>query len=146
MANITDPALFKVEADVEVRWNDTDALAHVNNSRYFAYFEEARFAYMQKVAPQLKLSASGPGIILARTSCDYFLPVGYPCRLKIGCRTLRIGRSSWEVEHLVRDAEGKEIYAQGLAVLVWFDFLTNTKIPMPDDVRQKIEKLEGQKF
>jgi acyl-CoA thioester hydrolase len=146
MANIPDATLFKVEADVEVRWADTDALAHVNNAAFFSFFEEARTRYLDRVAPELRLTATGPGIILARTGCDFYLPVTYPARLKVGCRTLRLGRSSWEVEHLVRDAMSGETYSLGSAVLVWFDFAKNAKIPMPDDVRERIEMLEGKRF
>jgi len=28
--------------DLAVRWGDMDAVGHVNNSRFFSYFEEAR--------------------------------------------------------------------------------------------------------
>jgi len=39
---------------LQVRFRDLDPLAHVNNSVYFIYFEEARSHYFDQLAPWLK--------------------------------------------------------------------------------------------
>src|SRR5947209_19489757 len=39
---------------VQIRFRDLDPLAHVNNTVYFTYFEEARSYYFDKLHPWLK--------------------------------------------------------------------------------------------
>ncbi len=36
---------FRYRHPIEIRYNDTDALGHVNNAVYFSYFEMARSGY-----------------------------------------------------------------------------------------------------
>lgn len=36
------------ETQVKVRFCETDALGHINNTSYFIYLEEARIAFLKK--------------------------------------------------------------------------------------------------
>ena len=40
---------FRYRHPIEIRYNDTDALGHVNNAVYFSYFEMARGGYYTTV-------------------------------------------------------------------------------------------------
>ena len=40
---------FRYRHSIEIRYNDTDALGHVNNAVYFSYFEMARGGYYTAV-------------------------------------------------------------------------------------------------
>lgn len=44
---------------LQIRFRDLDPLAHVNNSVYFIYFEEARSHYFDQLAPWLKQWPAG---------------------------------------------------------------------------------------
>ena len=44
---------------LQIRFRDLDPLAHVNNSVYFIYFEEARSHYFDQLAPWLEHWPSG---------------------------------------------------------------------------------------
>ncbi len=44
---------------LQIRFRDLDPLAHVNNSVYFIYFEEARSYYLAQLAPWLTQWPSG---------------------------------------------------------------------------------------
>ena len=44
---------------VQIRFRDLDPLAHVNNTVYFTYFEEARSYYFDKLKPWLEQWPSG---------------------------------------------------------------------------------------
>ncbi|MFA1821465.1 acyl-CoA thioesterase [Virgibacillus oceani] len=56
------------EIETYVRFCDTDALGHVNNTRHFQYFEEARTKFFKAVYPERSASFS---FILASIYCDY---------------------------------------------------------------------------
>ena len=64
----------------DIAWGDMDALGHVNNARYFDYFQEARVDWLQ----QINISLSAPtGPVIVQTSCTYFKPLIYPATVTI---------------------------------------------------------------
>lgn len=138
-----DPSLFKVKVDLEVRWGDMDALGHVNNACYLTYFETARIAYFDRVAPDKRLAVEGASPILARTEIDYLRPVEYPATLQTCVRVVRVGTTSMEWEHLVLDKRTGEAVALGRAVLVSYDFARGTKVPVPESLRAKVREIDG---
>ncbi|MFT4970245.1 MAG: acyl-CoA thioester hydrolase, partial [Chitinophagales bacterium] len=48
---MTDLSLFKYKFPLQMRWNDLDALGHVNNALFITYFETARGRYMLEACP-----------------------------------------------------------------------------------------------
>ena len=50
---------FSSWCPVLIRFRDLDPLAHVNNTVYFTYFEEARFHYFDKLRQWLEQWPSG---------------------------------------------------------------------------------------
>lgn len=58
-----------------VRWDDIDALGHVNNAKYLTYIQEARFQwsfYELKVSGELPTLAE---MVVARNEIDYLVPI-----------------------------------------------------------------------
>ena len=140
---LPDPALFRVEVPLEVRWGDMDSLGHVNNAAYFSYFECARYGYAVKLGRGQELVKPGIGIILASTRCDFVKEVVFPTTLVIGCRTIRLGTTSYEMEYLVRNKADGACHSLGGEVLVVYDLEAHTKVPIPPLLRQRIQELEG---
>jgi acyl-CoA thioester hydrolase len=58
---------------VHMRWMDMDAFAHVNNSSYLAYLEEARIAMFFDRYD----STFAKGTVIARHEIDYLRPIVY---------------------------------------------------------------------
>jgi acyl-CoA thioester hydrolase len=58
---------------INVRFNDIDAMGHVNNAVMFTYFEEGRKALFLERLKGVK--GGGFNFILAHIQCDYLLPV-----------------------------------------------------------------------
>lgn len=66
MCKVADERLQKAMSEdyrcwypLQIRFRDLDPLAHVNNSVYFIYFEDARSHYFDQLAPWLKQWPSG---------------------------------------------------------------------------------------
>ncbi len=118
---------MKVWYPLQIRFRDLDPLAHVNNSVYFIYFEEARSHYFDQLEPWLKQWPSeeehqvqveeeespnpriqtGPrghhyGLLVKEITCTYMLPLIRSDRAEVGVEVVRIGRSSFVMEHLIR--------------------------------------------
>ncbi|ADO68503.1 acyl-CoA thioesterase [Stigmatella aurantiaca] len=128
-----------------VHWSEMDAYGHVNNARFFVWFESARIAYLSRIG-LVGTGHSGVGPILATTSADYLQPVVYPASLVAGARVARIGRTSLTMEYAVADADKGTLYARGGGVIVTIRYPAYEKIPVPAEVRAAIEALEGRSF
>lgn len=134
---------FAMVLELPVLWGDMDALRHVNNARYFAWFEAARIAYFDRMRTSPQTAGLGEvGPILASTSCDYLRPVIYPAAVHVGVRVTEIGNSSLRMEYAVTRDEGEEVCARGTSVVVLVRYATLEKVRVPDDLRAAIAALE----
>ena len=124
--------------EIPVAWGDLDAFGHVNNTKYFRWFESGRMAYFERIgiSPQ-RPEKAGP--ILATTSCDFLAPVEYPATIVVGTRAAQVGNTSLVMEHEV--AKDGAAVARGTAVIVWFDYRTGQKVRIPDAMREAIASL-----
>lgn len=117
-------------ARLSVRWGDMDAVGHVNNSRFFSYFEEARVEWMKATLDEAMFTDIGP--VLARASCDFERPVQHPATLNIDVYAGTPGRSSLPTYYAARLDADDTVVATGEAVLVWVDTDTGAPVPLPD--------------
>jgi acyl-CoA thioester hydrolase len=117
-----------------VRWSECDPFRHANHRAYFEWFEEARNRYLES-AGLPGLSATSPGPVMAETGIRYVRPLAYGDEVLITARTVRLGRTSFEMEYAVW-REG--LCAQGRAVLILVVNATAEKVRLPAALRQAI--------
>lgn len=124
-------------ADLPLRWGDSDALDHLNNTVYFRLMEEARMQILYGAGMRLPPAETNGGLsaILAHASCDFVRSFTYPADVRVTHRVTRIGRSSIEFE-LTLEKLGDEagVYARGRNVLVCIDAVTGRSAPWPADM------------
>jgi acyl-CoA thioester hydrolase len=121
---------------VDVRFRDLDAQGHVNNAVYLTYVESARIAWWQEVTGR---PWAETGMILARTEIDYRSPAVYGDRLEVGLRCASLGRSSFVMEFRVEERGSGRLVAEGRKVLVHYDYTAGRPIPIPPELRAKIQ-------
>ena len=127
---MTQTRLFVYQKVLDIAWGDMDALGHVNNVRYFEYFQQARIEWLSRLSETL---AGEEGPVIIHTSCTFLKPVVYPARVAIDCYLHSLGRSSLVVDHDLYQ-EG-ELMAQGVCKLVWVDYKQSKAIPVPESIR-----------
>ena len=121
---------------VPVAWGDMDAFQHVNNTVYLRWFETARIDWFARVEFQ---SAGGAGPILARTEIDYRLPVTWPDTIDVAVGVVARGRSSVTLGYRVTSEKWEgAIVAEGLTVIVLFDYGTKQSVPLDDALRARV--------
>lgn len=138
---MVDLSLFRFSHPVEIRFADLDALGHVNNAKYFTYMETARLLYFRQV-----IGWSGDrgqlGVILARTECDFKLPLRLGDPIQVHARIMRLGNTSFDFEYvIVRETDQVEA-ARGVSIQVAYDYGAAKTIPMPEDWRAKMAAYE----
>ncbi len=133
---------YPVVVEIPVAWGEMDAFLHVNNIYFFRYFETARIAFFERMGIPYERTDEGPGVILANTSCQFLKPLYYPDRLKVGARVRSTGKTSIVLEYVVVDSTGERT-AVGDSVVVLYHYGRGEKMPVPEDLRKRIENLEG---
>src|SRR5207253_11431783 len=103
---------------VQIRFRDLDPLAHVNNTVYFTYFEEARSYYFDKLKRWLEQWSSGEehqevesivshpphnprmqtrtcgsryGLLVKEVTCTYMVPLVCSETVEVSGRVVRVG-------------------------------------------------------
>ncbi len=122
-----------------VRWSDVDSYGHVNNVKYFEYFQEARIAFLS----HLTHSGAGEtdrGVVVARIDVDYRRPISFRTDpFEILTWVVRVGTSSYDLEAQIRD--GDEVLSRARAVIVAFDQGTQRSRPLTRDERELLSGL-----
>lgn len=126
------------EIPVKVRFSETDALGHISNISYFIYLEEARTEFFADLG--FGRDINNWKIILASASCDFVSQGYYNQKLVVQTAVSRIGNSSFQVVHEIKDAESGELVAKGQASAVHFNFKTQKSEALPEANRQLLEK------
>ena len=139
---------------VDVRWGDMDAYGHVNNARYFTYCESARIRYFEAVELEASRAGrdssadqEGPAVVSA--TCNFRRQVHYPAKLEVGARASKVGRSSFDLEYVIRyraedpSGRGGEVVADGGSVVVWVDYAAGKSAPLPKSLKERIRQLDG---
>ncbi len=75
---------FPVILEIPVLWGDMDPLGHVNNTRFFRWFESARVAYLDRAIIEMGCLPPAVGPILAAIDCNYRRQVIYPDTIDVG--------------------------------------------------------------
>lgn len=144
------PGDFACRRDVEVRFADSDAMGHINNANYLTYCEIARAGYYEAVTGRpLPLGAHGAeeGMILADVRVAYRTPAFYGEILTVETRVVRLGRTSFTMEHRITAPDSgygrARLVATAESVLVTYDYTAGRPIPLPARLVQAVEEFEG---
>ncbi len=134
---------YPIQVQLTVAWGEMDAFNHVNNVVYFRYFETARIAYFDQINYTKFMEKHGKGPILASTSCRFRKPLQYPDHLIIGARVSDLQADRFTMQYRIVSRQLNAIAADGEGLVVSYDYTTQQKTSLPDDIRTAIIRLEG---
>ena len=132
---------FRFSHPIEIRFADLDVLGHVNNAKYFTYMETGRLLYFKQV-----IGWSGKrhqlNVILARTACDFKLPLELGDPIRVYVRVARLGNKSFDFEYVIIRETDHGVAAVGSSVQVAFDYKRKLPVLVPNEWRKKIIAFE----
>ncbi len=122
-----------------VRWSDVDTYGHVNNVKYFEYYQEARIAFLSRLADGLPAGEAN-GVVVARIDVDYRRPILFRTEpFEILTWVSRVGTSSYDLQAEIRD--GDQVLSRAHAVVVAFDMTTQHSRPLSEPERTQLTEL-----
>jgi acyl-CoA thioester hydrolase len=121
-----------------IEWGDMDALGHVNNGRYFDYFQQARIEWLESLQMDMKQN-TGPVVI--HVACTFLKPIIYPATLTLTSSIHGMGHTSILMDHEIYQEE--TLMTQGNSKIVWVNYLEGTAIPIPKSIRNLFQTERG---
>lgn len=116
--------------EIQVRFNDTDALGHVNNASYAHYAELGRLHFLRGIALDPRK------LILARLELDFRRQVTFGEDVRVETAVDRVGTSSIHMAQTIFAAD--EVAADVRSVVVHFDYSAGKAQPIPDPLRERL--------
>jgi acyl-CoA thioester hydrolase len=144
MANLPD---FPFQRPISLRWKDNDVYGHVNNVEYYAFFDTVINEYLILEAG---LDIHGGDVlgVCAESHCSFTDSIAYPGRILAGLAVEHVGSRSVRYVIGLFDGglDGDEAgpprpLAEGWFVHVFVDRADRRPVPIPDDIRAKLEAI-----
>jgi acyl-CoA thioester hydrolase len=142
MADAAELARFPVIVRQAIVWGDMDSYRHVNNVVYFRFFENARLEYFRQLGWFEFEKETGIGPILASTQARFRRPLAYPDNIAVGARAVDLGEDRFTLEHLIVSERQQAVVTEGSGKVVVYHHGDGHKVPMPAELRRRIEELE----
>jgi len=123
---------------ISPRFGDIDALGHVNNVVPCCWFELARNHIIKLFNPAMEIKREAFPLILAHSDYDFtgqlYLSHDVEVRTwvsKIGAKSFTVYHEAWQQDRLC---------VKGNAVVVHYDFNTESPVPIPEDKKQLLSE------
>lgn len=121
----------------QVIFRDVDAFGHVNNAVYLTYFEWARAQLWFALTGAAGVPAD-IGFIVARAEINFRLQIEME-PIDICIRIEEMRTTSFDTVYEIRKRPNGMVAATGKVVVVLFDWKTQTKMPISDELRRKVQ-------
>ncbi len=131
---------FSYSYPIKVRFSETDAFGHLNNTKVFVYFEEGRIEFFKEIGlMQEWLSSGGEGIpVTSDLQCDYLRQLYFDDRLTIFVKVHSIGRTSVDLHYLIKNEKG-EVCITGRGRMVQVHKKIGKPIEWDENTKRKLE-------
>ncbi|WP_115720077.1 acyl-CoA thioesterase [Gallaecimonas mangrovi] len=118
------------------RFQETDALGHINNTVPAAWFEIGREPVFRFFTPDLDVHKWR--LIVAGYQIQFKAELFYGKEVTIRTRISYIGNSSFRL--LQQAYQDGQLCVEGETTMVHFDHKAKSSVPLPADIRQQLEK------
>ncbi len=121
---------------IQTRFSDYDAMGHVNNAVYLAYFELGRVEAWRVAVGDLS-----PDFILAEARISYRSPAMVNERLVIEVTTTEVRTKAWVWRYRILQERDERLVADGETTQVMFDYANRVSVPIPALLREMLARI-----
>ena len=136
---------FKSSLPIQIRFNDIDALGHINNNIYLSYFDLGKIEYFENLKSSYVSWTDGI-IVVARLEVDFIQPVFYKETIAVDSKILKVGNKSAIFLQQIRNTLTNEVKCKCTSVIVAYNPKTMTSMAIPEIWRRGMSEYEEQKF
>lgn len=126
------------ETTITPQFADAGPMGYIKNNVIGNWFEVGRNEIFRFFTPDLNLNYENWKLIMLKTENTFINNIRYGEDVCIKTFITHIGNTSFTISH--EAWQDNELKAKGNAIIVYFDFIEQTKKPITDDIRIKLEK------
>jgi acyl-CoA thioester hydrolase len=141
---MANPEGFRIKESYRVRYEEVDTHGIVSHVQLAHYFTGARVAYFRALGIQpseFQRMPIQPAVV--HFEIDFRSPARFDDHLDVWTRVSEVGTKSFSFIYRVHNSANEAPVAEGKTVLATVDISTEQAVAVPDQLRRRIEKLEG---
>lgn len=132
---------YPFSVEISTRWHDNDQYGHINNVVYYGFFDSAVNRFLIEHG-NLDVQNSDVIAYVVSSQCQYIAPASYPEAIHVGLRVVKLGRSSVTYGLSIFAGDEARRVAHGQFVHVFVDRKSDKAVPIPNDLREKLQRLD----
>lgn len=139
---IEPSAPFKHTLDVQIRFNDIDALGHVNNAVYMEFFDLGKAKYFT-AANGGPVDWRTANVVVANVNSNYLAPIYFNEPIAVQTQATYVHDRSLKLLQQLINKDNGEVKCQCAVIMVGFDVKKGVSAPISDEWKQKLSDYEG---
>jgi acyl-CoA thioester hydrolase len=134
---------FKHSLPIQIRFNDIDAIGHINNNIYFSYFDLGKVSYFEDIKAS-RVSWTDGIVVVAHLETDFLSPIYYKEPVAVDTKTLKIGTKSITLLQQLRNVKTQEVKCRCSSIIVCYDAKLQTATDIPPVWKEAISIYESE--
>ncbi|SDC33246.1 acyl-CoA thioesterase [Williamwhitmania taraxaci] len=124
---------------IQIRFNDIDALNHVNNTVYMQFFDIGKLAFFQEcLGDEINWSEVTP--VMVHLEVDFSAPVFIDSKIRVNSHVTGFGNKSFRMDQEIENIDTGEIHSRSKSIMVAFNPKTNEGVVVPNSWREKLAR------
>lgn len=125
---------MEITGEFIIQKEDIDWFNHLNNKRYFDFFEAERSEWFTKIGfPYLKMAERDQAVVIVKLDMDYIKEVRLGERVTVKTFLEKAGTKSFTIEQSMYN-EGQEEVAKSSSIFVMFDLVERKSMPVVEEI------------
>ena len=137
-----DNIKFNHITPIQLRFNDFDALGHVNNSVYFSFYDLGKTSYFNEVLPDVSMSKE-VGVVIGHIEVSFLLSVYPGEHVAVETAVVEVGNKSFKLLQRLVDVDTNVVKCICQTVMVCYDAKTKSTRAISDEWRKAMADFEG---
>lgn len=127
---------------IQIRFNDVDQMGHINNAVIMEYFDLGKSEYFGAVGVPPEQGTFT--VVIVHLEVDFMSQIRFHDKIHITTHCERVGNKSVTVLQQVINSDSGQVCASCRTILSGYSRITNSSAPIPDSLRQEIERFEAE--
>lgn len=123
------PSSFRHRIAVQPRWSDFDMLRHLNNAKYFDYFDLGKTTYFHTVISH-DTEISSFNAVIANVNATFLAPVKYGEEIDVLTAVVAVSTHSFYIEQQIVNHTTGELKCRNVTAMVSFSAKDGQAIPL----------------
>lgn len=136
---------FPEVSAIQMRFNDLDGFAHVNNGVQQSYFDIGRANYLQRIYGK-NFYTNENVLLVASYKTDFLRQITLTDSIEVRTSVYRLGNKSLNMIQVIFDTERNVACTVSESVMVAVNLMSGESITIPDSWRATIAQIERREF